>query len=169
MRNESSYCFKTTYKYITLSSLEPLRPDVPVPKSFRPSWRRSGRTPAGSRWRLSRTPCWRNGSSFFVFSDVFDHKTFSFCINFLLISNIFKYFWFFVYTATQLVLLPPHVPWIGRESGILLLRYSMICIIYWHCNFLLSFTVLFNDENWDRFRITFDQCRKCSTIVNYST
>ena len=35
----------------------------------------------------------------------------------------------FVGTATQLVILPPHIPWIGQGDGILLLGYSMICVI----------------------------------------
>ena len=32
-------------------------------------------------------------------------------------------------TATQLVILPPHVPWNGQGGGILLLSYSMICVV----------------------------------------
>ena len=29
-------------------------------------------------------------------------------------------------TVTQLVILPPHIPWLGQGGGILLLSYSMI-------------------------------------------
>ena len=36
---------------------------------------------------------------------------------------------FYVGTATQLVILPPHIPWIGQGGGILLLHSSMICAI----------------------------------------
>ena len=35
---------------------------------------------------------------------------------------------FFVGTAIQLVILPPHIPWIGQGGGILLLHYSVICV-----------------------------------------
>ena len=31
-------------------------------------------------------------------------------------------------TATQLVILPTHIPWIGQGGGILLLSYSKICV-----------------------------------------
>ena len=36
---------------------------------------------------------------------------------------------FFVGTATQLVIPPPHIPWIGQGGGILLLSYSLICFV----------------------------------------
>ena len=36
---------------------------------------------------------------------------------------------FFVGTATQLDITPPHIPRIGQGGGILLLRYSMICVV----------------------------------------
>ena len=32
-------------------------------------------------------------------------------------------------TATQLVILPPRIPWIGQGGVLLLLRYSMICAV----------------------------------------
>ena len=35
---------------------------------------------------------------------------------------------FFCWTANQLVHLPPHIPWRGQGGGILLLRYSVICV-----------------------------------------
>ena len=35
---------------------------------------------------------------------------------------------FFVGTATQLVILPTHIQWKGQGGGILLSRYSMICV-----------------------------------------
>ena len=37
-------------------------------------------------------------------------------------------YFFVVGTATQLVILAPHIPWKGQGGGILLLCYSMICI-----------------------------------------
>ena len=36
---------------------------------------------------------------------------------------------FSVGTSTQLVILPPHILWIGQRGGILLLCYSMICVV----------------------------------------
>ena len=38
----------------------------------------------------------------------------------------------FVGAATQLVILPSHIPWIGQRDGIVLLRYSMICVVSGH-------------------------------------
>ena len=41
-----------------------------------------------------------------------------------------RFFIFFVCNATQLVILPPHIPRVGQGGGgILLLCYSMICVI----------------------------------------
>ena len=35
---------------------------------------------------------------------------------------------FILVLATQLVILPPHIPCEGQEGGMLLLHYSMICV-----------------------------------------
>ena len=34
-----------------------------------------------------------------------------------------------LFVATQLVILTPHIPYRGQGGGILLLRYSMICVL----------------------------------------
>ena len=39
-------------------------------------------------------------------------------------ANLFIY----VGTTTQLVILPPHIPLKGQKGGILLLRYSTVCV-----------------------------------------
>ena len=45
-------------------------------------------------------------------------------------SSLWKQSYFLVIgTATQLVILPSHIPWIGQGVGILLLRYSVICVV----------------------------------------
>ena len=44
-----------------------------------------------------------------------------------LIKYIKHLFLFIVCIATQVVILPPHIPWKGQWGGILLLRYSMLC------------------------------------------
>ena len=46
---------------------------------------------------------------------------------------------FFIGTATHLVILPPHIPWIVLGDGILLLHYSMICVVL---TFVLQFFLL---------------------------
>ena len=46
-----------------------------------------------------------------------------------LFSFIFLNFYFRLFgAATQLVILPPQIAWEGQIGGILMLRYSIICI-----------------------------------------
>ena len=47
---------------------------------------------------------------------------------------------FFVGTVTQAVILPSHIPWIEQGGGILLLHYSMICLVVLPFLFLMGGT-----------------------------
>ena len=62
-------------------------------------------------------------------------------------SCCFRFVLFLLALPHNQVILPPHIPWVGQGGGILLLRYSMICVIglaffYYYCFWFVSSSTL---------------------------